>query len=699
MAESPRLREVLEFLNARGFSRAAAALHDDVLARGCDLDVSRPPPVRITPENRAASSSSSSGDAFVSMGSSPSEFLNPCALWSPARAGSEDSSGRLSEFQTARDYHGVNPFSDTHWYDDQFEYHLSDSHFLTMSSAAWNGEDKFVMAIEAEEQFRRENDVSVCDKNDHDVDVKCEGCTEVYSCPFPICDCCSGLKKQHDAKRMRNPDSTVYERYLIMDDQTERLEECGVTEYQLKRVDGPPEAVHLVEDSVHDLKLGEKKSLEPGNDPTSYRKDIISSNYVVGGCLTRMDHDELQSEGVDLRNVNGKPHQPVGDNAFDMIGYGTMNGEFKDPETVVVGDKDHGAVDELSAYNSLEDEYEIFNLRIVHRKNRTGFEESKDMPIVLNSVIGGRYYVTEYLGSAAFSKVVQAHDLQMGVDVCLKIIKNDKDFFDQSLDEIKLLKYVNKNDPGDKRHLLRLYDYFYHQEHLFIVCELLRANLYEFQKYNLDSGGEVYFTLPRIQAIARQCLEALEYLHQLRIIHCDLKPENILIKSYSKCEIKVIDLGSSCFLTDNLCLYVQSRSYRAPEIILGHSSYDQRIDLWSLGCILAELYSGDVLFTNDSVVMMLARMIGILGPIDMEMLTMGLDTDRYFTDDYDLYYRNEETDQIEYLIPEKSTLARELQVSDMLFLDFLEHVLQINPKRRPTAKQALQHPWLSFSYH
>lgn len=85
------------------------------------------------------------------------------------------------------------------------------------------------------------------------------------------------------------------------------------------------------------------------------------------------------------------------------------------------------------------------------------------MPIVLNSVIAGRYYITEYLGSAAFSRVVQAHDLQTGTDVCLKIIKNDKDFFDQSLDEIKLLKFVNKYDPADQCHILRLYDYFYHQ--------------------------------------------------------------------------------------------------------------------------------------------------------------------------------------------------------------------------------------------
>ncbi|CAA0820955.1 Protein kinase superfamily protein [Striga hermonthica] len=361
-------------------------------------------------------------------------------------------------------------------------------------------------------------------------------------------------------------------------------------------------------------------------------------------------------------------------------------------------DEEAAAVQEqVKQIKAQEDEFETFDLKIVHRKNRTGFEEDKNFHVVLNSVIAGRYHVTEYLGSAAFSKAIQAHDLHTGMDVCMKIIKNNKDFFDQSLDEIKLLKYVNKHDPADKYHILRLYDYFYYREHLLIVCELLKANLYEFHKFNRESGGEVYFTMPRLQSITIQCLEALQFLHSLGLIHCDLKPENILVKSYSRCEVKVIDLGSSCFETDHLCSYVQSRSYRAPEVILG-LPYDKKIDIWSLGCILAELCTGNVLFQNDSPATLLARVIGIIGTIELDMLSKGKDTYKYFTKNHMLYERNQDSNRLEYLIPKKSSLRHRLPMGDQGFIDFVAYLLQINPKKRPSASEALKHPWLQYPY-
>jgi len=142
------------------------------------------------------------------------------------------------------------------------------------------------------------------------------------------------------------------------------------------------------------------------------------------------------------------------------------------------------------------------------------------------------------------------------------------------------------------------------QEHLFIVTELLKDNLYEFQRYLREAGLEPYFTLGRLQSIMRQCLEALAFIHKQNLIHCDIKPENIVIKSYSRCEVKIIDFGSSCFTSDHLTSYIQSRSYRAPEVVLG-VLYDPKIDVWSLGCVLAELFTGKeidfpVTFTWDT---------------------------------------------------------------------------------------------------
>ncbi|CAM6083909.1 unnamed protein product [Calypogeia fissa] len=452
-------------------------------------------------------------------------------------------------------------------------------------------------------------------------------------------------------------------------------------------------------------------TLGRGDEGDEYANGIVGPDDTLAVWKRKSNESSpiISPRNETLRNLTLSTDSMISARSTDGYGSGEAK-EVEDDETeinditkeeadaVAADDEEAAAVQEqIRRIRAEEEEFETFNLKIVHRKNRTGFEEDKDFPVVINSVIAGRYHVTEYLGSAAFSKAIQAHDLHTGMDVCMKIIKNNKDFFDQSLDEIKLLKYINKHDPGDKHHVLRLYDYFYHREHLFIVCELLRANLYEFHKYNRESGGEVYFTMPRLQSITRQCLEALDFIHGLKLIHCDLKPENILVKSYSRCEVKVIDLGSSCFQTDHLCSYVQSRSYRAPEVILG-LPYNQKIDMWSLGCILAELCSGNVLFQNDSLATLLARVVGILGPIDPEMLSKGRDTHKLFTKNHMLYERNQETEQLEYLLPKKTSLAHRLPMGDQGFVEFVGYLLQINPANRPTAAEALKHPWLSYPY-
>ncbi|WJX64161.1 hypothetical protein P8452_48976 [Trifolium repens] len=713
MAFSNNVEAILQFLRKNGLSEAESALRQDIIEKnntGSDFDVDfdvdvasfdyekfffpmvpPPPKVRVRSFSRLPefvsgdgqffkSNSVSSEEQFVSIASSTSrsrvsssEFINPYGINSSSQTlnDSESSSDRLSQFGTARDYHDFDMQHEPYWYNENDDDDFMTPDFEGPDFFACQSEDKFVTENQFEnsvdlvynyEEIRLEGNEGYMDKpmkSDVNVNYLKDYCHEVekdgvaHNCEVPFCKSSpvSGGSCSGDPTNFSYPN----------------LKEIDLNDFHLKDIIKSFDSVPL---------LTVKQSFD---------------------CYSKNDSGERYKDPYDLTIDVDETNLPNGINAYEVSDGRELSEELHVPEVATDGeDNNNNTDDELLKYIQ-DDEYEVFELRIVHRKNRTGFEENKEVPIVINSVMAGRYYITEYLGSAAFSRVVQAHDLQMGIDVCLKIIKNDKDFFDQSLDEIKLLKLVNKHDPGDKHHILRLYDYFYHQEHLFIVTELLRANLYEFQKFNQESGGEAYFTLHRLQLITRQCLEALQYLHNLGIVHCDLKPENILIKSYKKCEVKIIDLGSSCFKTDNLCLYVQSRSYRAPEVMLG-LQYDEKIDIWSLGCILAELCSGEVLFPNDSVVMILARMIGMFGPFDMEMLVKGQETHKYFTKEYDIYFVNEETDQLEYLIPEESSLEQHLQITDIMFIDFVSYLLNVNPKRRPTARQALKHPWLSYDY-
>lgn len=361
--------------------------------------------------------------------------------------------------------------------------------------------------------------------------------------------------------------------------------------------------------------------------------------------------------------------------------------------------------------------YDCYNLKVIYDREKTGFEETKDFQIVINSIIAGRYQVVEFLGSAAFSKAIQCLDLITKEMVCLKIIENNKDYMDQSIDEIKILKYVNANGNPDDKCVIKYIDCFYHKEHLIIVTELLRDNLYEFLKYNREHDDKLYFTIGRIQKIAYQVLKGLEHIHSLKLIHCDLKPENILIKSYSRCEVKIIDLGSACFIHDHLGSYIQSRSYRAPEVILG-CQYDYRIDVWSLGCILYELFTGNVLFQNTCVQELLVRVIGICGPLSEEIHRTGRHVSKFFTKEKIIYQEIEEEKaldnrhlseemieliklarknkkKIRLLVPKKSSIRSRLHCSEMIFVDFLRCLLDPDKDRRLTVKEALRHPFIT----
>lgn len=346
---------------------------------------------------------------------------------------------------------------------------------------------------------------------------------------------------------------------------------------------------------------------------------------------------------------------------------------------------------------------EELRLSVVYESGKTGFETSKEFDSSPGVLVAGKYRIESHLGQAAFSKAVKALDIVTNQSVCLKIIKNDKDFLDQCLDEIKILRLIKANGGDLNKNCLALIDSFYWREHLILVTELLLDNLYEFSKFNRSLGQTPYFTLGKLQRLTHQILIALEFVHEMGLIHCDLKPENILFKSYSRCEAKVIDFGSACFQTDKLSSYVQSRCYRAPEVILGCLPYDEKVDLWSLGCIIAELWTGFVLFQNDSAQSLLARVLGIIGPIPPWMLKQGKNVPQYFTSGLGELFieigsqggQGPQKTTLQILVPKRTSLFQRMRIEDEEFLSFLTGLLQIDPALRMSASEALAHPWLS----
>ena len=194
--------------------------------------------------------------------------------------------------------------------------------------------------------------------------------------------------------------------------------------------------------------------------------------------------------------------------------------------------------------------------------------------------------------------------------------------------ELKILQYLKENDPDDTMNIIHMRDYVIFRSHLCISFELMSINLYEFLKLNDFEG----LSLGLVRRFAIQLLYALKYLSEHEVIHCDLKPENILLKDPTKSGIKIIDFGSSCFIDERVYTYIQSRFYRAPEIILG-IPYTPGIDMWSFGCIMAEFCIGFPLFAGEDETDQLGLIMEVCGIPPPEVLAVSQRKKKFFTDE------------------------------------------------------------------
>ncbi|KAJ2995354.1 dual specificity protein kinase yak1 [Globomyces sp. JEL0801] len=333
-------------------------------------------------------------------------------------------------------------------------------------------------------------------------------------------------------------------------------------------------------------------------------------------------------------------------------------------------------------------------------------------------------YVNDILGSGTFGQVVKCQNIKTKDLVALKVIKNKPAYYNQSLVEVAILDLINKKyDPKGNHHLVRMKDSFVFKNHLCIAFEMLSVNLYELIKQNQFRG----LSTNLIRVFVTQILDALTVLYKAKLIHCDLKPENILLKTLESPSIKVIDLGSACHENQTVYTYIQSRFYRSPEILLG-LSYSSSIDVWSLGCIAAELFLGLPLFPGSSEYNQLSRIVELLGNPPNHMCEKGKSGSQYFNRhvsndnkvSYSLksmeqymkdqattnekpskrYFKGNTLSEIinAYPIMRKGLTAKEIEMemqSRRTFIDFLSGLLRMNPMERWTPHQAMQHPFIT----
>uniref|UniRef100_A0A4W4ETU5 dual-specificity kinase n=1 Tax=Electrophorus electricus TaxID=8005 RepID=A0A4W4ETU5_ELEEL len=306
---------------------------------------------------------------------------------------------------------------------------------------------------------------------------------------------------------------------------------------------------------------------------------------------------------------------------------------------------------------------------------------------VLHDHIAYRYEVLEVIGKGSFGQVLKCLDHKTNEMVAIKVIRNKKRFHQQALVELKILDAVRRKDRDNCHNVIHMKEYFSFRGHLCISFELLGANLYELIKKNNFQG----FSLALIRRFAHSLLKCLQMLHREKIIHCDLKPENILLSKRGQGNIKVVDFGSSCYEQQRVYTYIQSRFYRSPEVILGHP-YSMAIDMWSLGCILAELYTGYPLFPGESEVEQIACIMEVLDLPPSEFVLTASRRRLFF--DSKGNPRNITNSKGKKRSPNSKDLASMLKTNDPMFLDFIRRCLVWDPTKRMTPDEGIQHEWI-----
>lgn len=295
--------------------------------------------------------------------------------------------------------------------------------------------------------------------------------------------------------------------------------------------------------------------------------------------------------------------------------------------------------------------------------------------------IDRKYRLIKPIGHGAYGVVCSAENVESKEKVAIKkITKAFRNLIEtkRTLREVKLLRHFSHSNIIGIRDIMRPESYETYDD-LYIVTELMNTDLHQI----IASTQEL--TDEHAQYFIYQLLRGLRYIHSAHVIHRDLKPSNLLLNA--NCDLKICDFGlarvanpdeeDKGFLTE----YVATRWYRAPEIMLSWKEYTKAIDMWSVGCILAEILGRKPLFPGDNYMHQLHLIIEILGTPTKE------DTE---------YIASQKAKEYILNLPKKPKVVFKelLPNASAEAIDLLEKMLTFAPGKRIKVDEALAHPYL-----
>ncbi|CDF36785.1 Mitogen-activated protein kinase 3 MPK3 [Chondrus crispus] len=291
-----------------------------------------------------------------------------------------------------------------------------------------------------------------------------------------------------------------------------------------------------------------------------------------------------------------------------------------------------------------------------------------------------RYHLNRPVGQGAYGIVCSALDVRTNERVAIKKIAGIVDNVIDSkrtLREMKLLRHF------DHDNVIRIKDVYVPSrdgpnfQDVYTVTELMDTDLHQIISSNQELKGEhcQYFTY--------QILKALKHIHSANVLHRDLKPSNILLNG--NCDLKICDFGLARGDPNDheaLTVYVATRWYRAPEIMLSYRGYTKAVDIWSVGCIIGELLLRRPMFPGRDTVHQLHLVTNVTGtPTPSDLASINSEKGRQFVEQN---LMNKPRKSMSELFP---------NVNEQL-LDLLGRMLVFNPSQRITVEQALTHPYL-----